>query len=104
MVRWRLLAGKRQLQSTDIIDKKQANERRWCLGLSIYHLMTMRSLISQGWPSSMVDILLRRCALDEKGWQELQELGYLEEKDGKWWLTPEGKRVYKQERKRRHDF
>jgi len=72
------------------------------VALSIHQLMVMRSLLAQGWPSSMVDILLRRCALEEEGWQELLALGWLEEKEGRWFLTKAGKRGYKRESKGRY--
>ena len=68
--------------------------------LDIYQLMTMRSLLSQGWPASMVGILLERCSLNQAGWDALLKEGWVElDKENKYQLSCEGKKQYKTQKK-----
>ena len=60
--------------------------------------MAMRSLLAQGWPLALLDILLERCSLDLQGWQALGQQGWIEERDNKVWLTASGKREYKKQK------
>ena len=58
------------------------------------NLMLLRSLISQGWPCEMLDILLRRCGAEQGTWDALEKAGLVEVARSRWCITATGKRWY----------
>ena len=58
------------------------------------HLMLMRSILNQGWPAELLDILLRRCSAEQTAWQDLVVAGWVYRREQRWELTKEGKRAY----------
>lgn len=67
--------------------------------LTVNQLMALRSLLAQGWPSSLLEILLNRCSLEMDNWQEMVNEGWVVVEDNKFRLSNEGKRVYNTEKR-----
>lgn len=73
------------------------------MDLTVHQLMAMRSLLPHGWPSSMADILLRRCGLGQPDWDMLVDHRLvLLDKEDRYQMSKSGKRLYQKLKKSKY--
>lgn len=70
--------------------------------MSISQLHVLRSVLSRGVPYDLVTILLNRCGATLAEWQELLDRGIVVERDRRYVMTDEGKRIYRKEKQGRY--
>lgn len=64
--------------------------------LSTAQLCLLRSLLKAGSPADLIGIYLNRCGATEQEWQSLISEKLVEtDREGRYWLSKEGKRTYK---------
>ena len=68
--------------------------------LSISQLCLLRSLRKAGFPCELIGIFLLRCGASEEEWKSLA--GLVEERQGRYWLTEQGQKLYRLESKGRY--
>jgi hypothetical protein len=70
--------------------------------LNVPQLMMLRSLRKRGWEAALIPWLPTRCGASPADWEALAAGGLVEERQGRFVLTPEGRRQYRQQSKGKH--